>query len=603
MRRRVEEVLDALGIAHLRDRDPATLSGGERQRCAIAGALAAAPSALVLDEPTSQLDPQGADDVLAALARLNADLGTTVRARRAPARARRAARRPRGARRRRCASARPTGPGTVLADYPGAPTVTRLGRAARLGPAAAHRARRARARGAPSRSTSRRLTTPAAARPPARRCCSRRTACASSSAGARCCAASTSTSAGRRGRAARAQRRRARPRCCGRSAGLLVRRRAARSSATSACAVRAAEPEHAAVRAHGPARAGGDPAPARAHRRRRARSTTGSTRSTSPTSPRATRAASPAVSGSGSRSRRSRSAARRCCCSTSPRAAWTRRRATRSSARCASTRHAGGAVVLATHDVELAARCATHAVVLGDGESWPTATPRHVLAGSLFAPQVLRVLPPFLTVEEVDAELAAASDAMSVVATAPATRAHVRPIVVYVADGRGRRGGVPLPVLAARDRAHRPGPHRRRAARRRARRRARGRRGDARGAARHDERRDRRASSACSRRRAGLLRLIDLPGGGSGIFFLVVLAGAAFGPRFGLLLGLCAMAVSAIVTGGIGPWLPFQMLALGWMGGGAGLRRPGDGAGSTRGSRWSRSPRTAGCGASSTARS
>jgi energy-coupling factor transport system substrate-specific component len=70
---------------------------------------------------------------------------------------------------------------------------------------------------------------------------------------------------------------------------------------------------------------------------------------------------------------------------------------------------------------------------------------------------------------------------------------------------------------------------------------------------------------------AGLLRLVDLPGGGSGIFFLVVLAGAAFGPRFGLLLGLCSMAVSAIVTGGIGPWLPFQMLALGWMGGGAGL--------------------------------
>ncbi len=70
---------------------------------------------------------------------------------------------------------------------------------------------------------------------------------------------------------------------------------------------------------------------------------------------------------------------------------------------------------------------------------------------------------------------------------------------------------------------------------------------------------------------AGLLRLIDLPGGGSGIFFLVVLAGAAFGPRFGLLLGLCSMAVSAIITGGIGPWLPFQMLALGWMGAGAGF--------------------------------
>lgn len=81
---------------------------------------------------------------------------------------------------------------------------------------------------------------------------------------------------------------------------------------------------------------------------------------------------------------------------------------------------------------------------------------------------------------------------------------------------------------------------------------------------------------------AGLLRLLDLPGGGSGIFFLVVLAGAAFGPRFGLLLGLVAMATSAIITGGIGPWLPFQMLALSWMGAGAGalgratirLRRP-----------------------------
>ena len=70
---------------------------------------------------------------------------------------------------------------------------------------------------------------------------------------------------------------------------------------------------------------------------------------------------------------------------------------------------------------------------------------------------------------------------------------------------------------------------------------------------------------------AGLLRFLDLPGGGSGLFFLVVLAAAAFGPRFGLLLGLCSMAVSAVLTGGIGPWLPFQMLALGGMAAGAGL--------------------------------
>ena len=73
-------------------------------------------------------------------------------------------------------------------------------------------------------------------------------------------------------------------------------------------------------------------------------------------------------------------------------------------------------------------------------------------------------------------------------------------------------------------------------------------------------------SAACA-----ILRIIGLPAGGNAIFFLVVLAAAAFGPRFGLLLGLCAMAVSAVLTGGFGPWLPFQMLTLAWMGGGAGL--------------------------------
>ena len=81
---------------------------------------------------------------------------------------------------------------------------------------------------------------------------------------------------------------------------------------------------------------------------------------------------------------------------------------------------------------------------------------------------------------------------------------------------------------------------------------------------------------------AGLLRLLDLPGDDAGIFFLVMLAGVAFGPRFGLLLGICSMAVSAVVTGGIGPWLPFQMLALGWMGGGAGSRRARSPRGSGR---------------------
>jgi len=78
MRRRVEEVLDQLEIAHLRRRRITTLSGGERQRVAIAAVLAMQPQVLVLDEPTSQLDPHTAEEVLTALQKLNADLGLTV---------------------------------------------------------------------------------------------------------------------------------------------------------------------------------------------------------------------------------------------------------------------------------------------------------------------------------------------------------------------------------------------------------------------------------------------------------------------------------------------------------------------------------------------
>ncbi|GIU97811.1 MAG: cobalt ABC transporter ATP-binding protein [Actinomycetota bacterium] len=78
MRRRVEEVLDLLHLAALRDRSVRTLSGGERQRVAIGAALAAGPRLLVLDEPTSQLDPQGSEDVMAALQRLVHDHAITV---------------------------------------------------------------------------------------------------------------------------------------------------------------------------------------------------------------------------------------------------------------------------------------------------------------------------------------------------------------------------------------------------------------------------------------------------------------------------------------------------------------------------------------------
>jgi energy-coupling factor transport system ATP-binding protein len=78
MRRRVEETLDLLGLAPLRDRPIATLSGGQRQRVAIGSVLTTHPKVLVLDEPTSALDPAAAEEVLAVLQRLVHDLGTTV---------------------------------------------------------------------------------------------------------------------------------------------------------------------------------------------------------------------------------------------------------------------------------------------------------------------------------------------------------------------------------------------------------------------------------------------------------------------------------------------------------------------------------------------
>jgi energy-coupling factor transporter ATP-binding protein EcfA2 len=78
MRKRVEEVLDQLNIAPLRGRSVTTLSGGERQRVAIAAVMTLQPQVLVLDEPTSQLDPQGAEEVLDTLVKLNQDLGLTI---------------------------------------------------------------------------------------------------------------------------------------------------------------------------------------------------------------------------------------------------------------------------------------------------------------------------------------------------------------------------------------------------------------------------------------------------------------------------------------------------------------------------------------------
>ncbi len=402
MRRRVEEVLDALGIAHLRDRNPATLSGGERQRCAIAGALVTAPEVLVLDEPTSQLDPQGAEDVLAAVARLNADLGTTVviaehRLERAAPIAHDAVLVAGGR-----LLAPPAPPELVLADYPGAPPVTRLGRLLGwLPPPLTVRDARRRARTAPG---------PAAPEPPPVPAASGDVLLGARGLGADLDrmpvlrgidldvrAGSVVALLGRNGAGKTTLLRSL--------AGLLT---PGRGRVTGA-ATRAYVPQdpssllfRTTVRAEvaetlrllGRPDAGDvdhwlDALGLTALAGRHPRSLSGGERQ---------RVAIAAVAVSGAD----------VLLLDEPTRGMDAESRARLETAIGLHRARGGAVVLATHDVELAARCATDAVVLADGETVASGPAREVLAGSLFAPQVARVLPGFLTVEDVAATLESA---------------------------------------------------------------------------------------------------------------------------------------------------------------------------------------------------
>ncbi len=78
IRRRVDEALKAVNMYEYRNHAPTQLSGGQKQRVAIAGVIAMQPDCIVLDEPTAMLDPQGRQEVMETIRRLNREKGITI---------------------------------------------------------------------------------------------------------------------------------------------------------------------------------------------------------------------------------------------------------------------------------------------------------------------------------------------------------------------------------------------------------------------------------------------------------------------------------------------------------------------------------------------
>ncbi len=78
IRRRVDDALKAVKMYDYRKHAPTQLSGGQKQRIAIAGVIAMQPDCIILDEPTAMLDPQGRQEVMETIRRLNREKGITI---------------------------------------------------------------------------------------------------------------------------------------------------------------------------------------------------------------------------------------------------------------------------------------------------------------------------------------------------------------------------------------------------------------------------------------------------------------------------------------------------------------------------------------------